>query len=66
MARCKTDIAQGDIIIASMLFMEDHIQAVLQGAFIIAKAKNSPKEARDSVLHLKRYIKMLFERGETG
>ena len=39
--------------------------AVLQGAFIIAKARNSPKEARDSVLHLKRYIKMLFDRGET-
>jgi magnesium chelatase subunit H len=27
--QCKADIAQGDIIIASMLFMEDHIQAVL-------------------------------------
>lgn len=42
-----------------------HIQAVLQGAFVIAKARNSPREARDSVIHLKRYIKMLFERGET-
>jgi magnesium chelatase subunit H len=27
--RCREDIAQGDIIIASMMFMEDHIQAVL-------------------------------------
>ncbi|MBK1696331.1 magnesium chelatase subunit H [Rhodovibrio salinarum] len=27
--RCREDIAQGDIVIASMLFMEDHIQAVL-------------------------------------
>ncbi|MFM7085082.1 MAG: magnesium chelatase subunit H [Hyphomicrobium sp.] len=27
--RCKQDIAKGDIIIANMLFMEDHIQAVL-------------------------------------
>ncbi len=26
---CRNDIASGDIIIASMLFMEDHIQAVL-------------------------------------
>jgi magnesium chelatase subunit H len=26
---CKADIAQGDIIIASMLFMDDHIKAVL-------------------------------------
>ncbi len=29
LARCKADIATGDIIIASMLFMEDHIRAVL-------------------------------------
>ena len=29
LARCHRDIADGDIILASMLFMEDHIQAVL-------------------------------------
>lgn len=49
----------------SAISLAYHVQAVLQGAFIIAKAKNSAKEARDSVLHLKRYIKMLFEQGET-
>ena len=27
--RCKADIAQGDIIVVTMMFMEDHIQAVL-------------------------------------
>jgi magnesium chelatase subunit H len=27
--RCKADIAGGDIVLATMLFMEDHIQAVL-------------------------------------
>lgn len=27
--RCRRDIAEGDIIVANMLFMEDHIQAVL-------------------------------------
>ena len=27
--RCRDDIAQGDIIIACMLFMEDHIRAIL-------------------------------------
>jgi magnesium chelatase subunit H len=27
--RCRNDIATGDIILANMLFMEDHIQAVL-------------------------------------
>jgi TetR/AcrR family transcriptional regulator, transcriptional repressor for nem operon len=41
-----------------------HIQAVLQGAFIMAKAKDDPAIARASVTHLKRYITMLFARGE--
>lgn len=48
----------------SAISLAYHIQAVLQGAFVIAKARNSTREARDSVLHLKRYIKMLFEGGE--
>ncbi len=38
-----------------------HIQAVLQGAFILAKAKDDPAIARDSVRHLKRYLQMLFD-----
>ena len=29
LAACKADIASGDIIVASMLFMDDHIRAVL-------------------------------------
>jgi magnesium chelatase subunit H len=29
LARCTGDIARGDIVLATMLFMEDHIQAVL-------------------------------------
>jgi len=37
-----------------------HIQAVLQGAFILAKSKGDPAIARDSVIHLKRYVAMLF------
>jgi TetR/AcrR family transcriptional repressor of nem operon len=37
-----------------------HIQAVLQGAFILAKATDDPEVAVDSVLHLKRYIELLF------
>lgn len=39
-----------------------HVQAVLQGAFIMAKTKNDPSIARDTVTHLKRYILMLFGR----
>jgi TetR/AcrR family transcriptional regulator, transcriptional repressor for nem operon len=37
-----------------------HTQAVLQGAFILAKAKSGPDAARESVAHLKRYFEMLF------
>jgi TetR/AcrR family transcriptional regulator, transcriptional repressor for nem operon len=37
-----------------------HTQAVLQGAFILAKATGGPELARESVAHLKRYFEMLF------
>jgi TetR/AcrR family transcriptional regulator, transcriptional repressor for nem operon len=46
------------------LGLAHHTQAVLQGAFIMAKAKDSPEIARDSVAHLKLYVEMLFKRGE--
>ncbi len=39
-----------------------HVQAVLQGAFILAKAQHDPSCARDTITHLKRYVSMLFER----
>jgi TetR/AcrR family transcriptional regulator, transcriptional repressor for nem operon len=48
----------------SALGLAYHIQAVLQGAFILAKAKGDPAIARDSVAHLKRYMLMLFGKGE--
>jgi TetR/AcrR family transcriptional repressor of nem operon len=37
-----------------------HTQAVLQGAFILAKATGDSAVARESVDHLKRYIELLF------
>lgn len=37
-----------------------HTQAVLQGAFILAKAKGKAQIAGDSVDHLRRYVEMLF------
>lgn len=40
-----------------------HVQAVLQGSFVLAKAANDPAQARESVMHLKRYVGMLFGRG---
>ncbi len=41
-----------------------HTQAVLQGGFILAKAKGDPSIARDTVAHLKCYVEMLFAKGE--
>jgi TetR/AcrR family transcriptional regulator, transcriptional repressor for nem operon len=37
-----------------------HTQAVIQGAFILAKAENDVEVAADSIDHLKRYIELLF------
>jgi TetR/AcrR family transcriptional repressor of nem operon len=37
-----------------------HTQAVLQGAFILAKAANDADLARESVDHLRRYVELLF------
>ena len=37
-----------------------HIQAVLQGAFILAKAKGGAAIAADSIDHLTRYLERLF------
>ena len=41
-----------------------HTQAVLQGGFILAKAKGGLEAARESVAHLKRYFVMLFGKDE--
>ncbi len=38
-----------------------HTQAVLQGAFILAKARGGPAVALESVAHLKRYFILLFQ-----
>ena len=38
-----------------------HTQAVLQGAFILAKAKDDAKVAAASIDHLRRYIELLFD-----
>ncbi len=37
-----------------------HTQAVLQGAFILAKARGNAAVAADSIDHLRRYIELLF------
>lgn len=38
-----------------------HTQAVLQGAFILAKATDDRNVARESVDHLRRYLDLLFQ-----
>jgi TetR/AcrR family transcriptional repressor of nem operon len=40
-----------------------HVQAVLQGAFIVAKARSDAAPARESIRHLKRYFELLFKPG---
>lgn len=39
-----------------------HIQAVIQGAFILAKAQGSAAVAAESIDHLRRYLELLFGR----
>jgi TetR/AcrR family transcriptional regulator, transcriptional repressor for nem operon len=49
---------QGDWTAASLA---RHTQAVLQGAFILAKASNDRSFAVESVDHLRRYLELLFQ-----
>lgn len=57
LAAMETRGIQADWSAASLA---THTQAVLQGAFILAKAAGSSVLARDSVDHLRRYIELLF------
>lgn len=43
--------------------LAQHVQSVLQGAFVLAKTTNDPAIARGTVTHLKRYVRILFGRG---
>jgi TetR/AcrR family transcriptional regulator, transcriptional repressor for nem operon len=42
-----------------------HTQAVIQGGFILAKGSGDPDLTRDSIAHLRRYLRLLFKRPET-
>jgi TetR/AcrR family transcriptional regulator, transcriptional repressor for nem operon len=42
-----------------------HTQAVIQGAFILAKAKGSAAVAAESLSHLRRYLELLFKPPES-
>jgi|SRR5580658_988130 TetR/AcrR family transcriptional repressor of nem operon len=43
-----------------------HMQAVLQGAYILAKAKDDAEVAAASIEHLRRYVELLFRRRKTA
>jgi TetR/AcrR family transcriptional repressor of nem operon len=43
-----------------------HIQAVVQGAFVMAKARQDQKAAMDSLDHLHRYVELLFGRSTSS
>lgn len=43
-----------------------HTQAVLQGAFILAKASGDPLRAIESIGHLQRYLRLLFAQRGSG
>ena len=43
-----------------------HTQAVLQGAFILAKAGNDPALAIESVDHLRHYVELVFQKPSEG
>jgi TetR/AcrR family transcriptional regulator, transcriptional repressor for nem operon len=38
-----------------------HTQAVIQGAFVLAKAKHGPHIADECIAHLRRYLELLFD-----
>ena len=42
-----------------------HIQAVIQGAFVLAKGANDPALARESLDHLAGYVRLLFPHPST-
>lgn len=43
-----------------------HTQAVIQGAFILAKATSGPRLAAESLTHLERYLRLLFGQPEAS
>lgn len=42
-----------------------HTQAVIQGAFILAKSDRNPAIAAESITHLRRYLEFLFHQEKT-
>lgn len=66
-ATLEADIAlamtQHGITEPSAASLARHTQAVLQGAFVLAKAGGGREAGQEAVDHLKRYVDLLFQRG---
>ena len=60
-ADLEAALAQHDVTSVTAQGLALHIQAVLQGAFILAKAKGDAGIARASIVHLRRYFELLFK-----
>lgn len=58
-------MAEHGVVGVSAQSLALHTQAVLQGAFVLAKARGGRRVALDSVDHLKRYFSLLFQPGKT-
>jgi TetR/AcrR family transcriptional repressor of nem operon len=56
-AAMKARGVKGDWTAASLA---RHMQTVIQGAFVLAKAADDPQVVRESLDHLKRYVRFLF------
>ena len=53
-------IADRGVVGVTGIGLARHVQAVLQGGFIIAKANGGPEAARDAVAHLRHYLVLIF------
>ncbi|WP_323020859.1 TetR/AcrR family transcriptional regulator [Pararhodobacter sp.] len=58
-------MAQHGISEPSAASLARHTQAVLQGAFVLAKAGGGVEAGQEALDHLKRYVELLFRKGET-
>jgi TetR/AcrR family transcriptional repressor of nem operon len=52
----------GSTVAVNAQSLANFVQAVLQGAFVLAKGQGDPAVAHESVAHLRRYVEMLFGR----
>jgi TetR/AcrR family transcriptional repressor of nem operon len=59
-AAMKQHRVRGEWTAASLAL---HVQAVVQGAIVVAKAKGGTEVAIESIDHLRRYIELLFGKG---